>query len=334
MAAQSLHGSLLTTRVLLCGLIVIGAGAVSVVAQFRYSGPVPGRGQKVTHVGDDFEEADWGYHMNAPKSSTNLDHQDRLPSGISKNQRVYESTYRGQPDKVERIPTPPGGIPGSKYALLMRSSQTGVPGRPSFKMQQDDLLINVASMLGGPVSVTKNPSVTVRVFLPPFEYWEKRTGASFGFRAELEGSSWDIVSSPRRGLFSRMSRRSIRKEEPYWPGMFIQFNSKTDGVNKEDSATILIRSGERGEDIVGPRITQTGWWTLGMSFTEDGMVHFYGSPGVDPLTERDHLASTKPYGHQAEQLNTFFFNVVCQDDGRSWSTEWVIDDPSLYYYTR
>jgi hypothetical protein len=172
------------------------------------------------------------------------------------------------------------------------------------------------------------------VYLPPFEKWENRTGATFGFRAELEGGSWDTVTVNKRGLFSRTSRKTIHKEEPYWPGFFIQFNSQSDGVNKEDSATLLIRSNDKGEDIIGPKITQTGWWTLGMSFTPDGMTHFFASPGVDPLTDRDHIASSKPYGHTAEQLNTFFFNVVNQDDGRSWSTEWIIDDPALYFYTR
>jgi hypothetical protein len=71
-----------------------------------------------------------------------------------------------------------------------------------------------------------------------------------------------------------------------------------------------------------------------MTFTPDGSTHFYASPGVDPLTERDHIASSKPYGHTAEKLNTFFFNVVNQDDGRTWSTEWIVDDPTLYLYTR
>ena len=86
--------------------------------------------------------------------------------------------------------------------------------------------------------------------------------------------------------------------------------------------------------LVNLPLRQTGWWTLGMSFTPDGMTHFYASPGVDPLTERDHITTTKPYGHTAEMLNTFFFNIVSPDDGRSWSTEWIVDDPTLYYYTR
>ena len=42
----------------------------------------------------------------------------------------------------------------------------------------------------------------------------------------------------------------------------------------------------------------------------------------------------KNSGHTAEKLNTFFFNVVTRDDGRTWSTEWIVDDPALYYYSR
>src|SRR5262249_55919539 len=149
--------------------------------------------------------------------------------------------------------TPPGGISGSKKSLYLRSRETGIPGSMTRKQQQDDLLMNLASVIG-PVPVANNPSVVVRVFLPPFEYWEKRTGTSFGFRAELEGGSWETVNSRTSGPFSRIKRRSIRKEEAYWPGLFIQFNSKTDGVNKEDSAVFLVRAGEHGEDITGPAI--------------------------------------------------------------------------------
>jgi len=311
-------------------VVVATAGVASVMGQYQHYA-VPGRGQKVTEVGDDFEDPEWAYQDNAPKSSSNIDHDERLPSGISKNQRIYESTYRGQPDSVKRVETPPGGLRGSKWSLAMRSLQTGIPGAPSRKMQQDDLLVNVSSLMGGSVSVSKSPSIVVRVFLPPFDQWEKRTGASFGLRAELEGGSMQPYS--HKGLFTS-SKRMRKKQEAYWPGFFIQFNSKTDGQNKEDSALVLIRAGTSGEELFGPRITETGWWTFGMSFTPDGLTHFYASPGVDPLTERDHIVTTKPYGHTAETLNTFFFNVVNQDDGRSWSTQWIVDDPALYLYTR
>jgi hypothetical protein len=317
-------------RLVVLGVVAAATGTAGVMAQFQYHA-VPGRGQKVSEVGDDFEDPEWSYFDNGPKASSNIDHQDRLPAGISKNQRVYESTYRGQPDIVKRVETPAGGLRGSKYALSMRSRQTGIPGMPSNKMQQDDLLVNVTSLLGSPIPVSKSPSVVVRVFLPPFEQWEKRTGSTFGFRAELEGGSMQLAA--HKGWFSRGSKMK-RKQEAYWPGFFIQFNSKTDGQNKEDSALLLIRSGPQGEDIVGPTIKETGWWTFGMTFTPDGSTSFYASPGVDPLTERDHIATTKPYGHTAEKLNTFFFNIVNQDNGRTWSTEWIVDDPALYLYTR
>ena len=67
-----------------------------------------------------------------------------------------------------------------------------------------------------------------------------------------------------------------------------------------------------------------------MSFTSDGRTHYYASPGVDPLTEEDHIASTMPYGVRCEAFNTFFFNVANHDDGKTWSTPWIIDDPSFY----
>ncbi|MGQ0636657.1 MAG: hypothetical protein ACT4QC_18760 [Planctomycetaceae bacterium] len=330
MTATSLASRAGIYRLLVCGLL-LAVGAATTFAQFAARHPVPGRGQKLPQVGDDFEEEGWEYISSAPKASMNLDGQDRLPAGISKNNRIYESTYRGQPDVVRLIDTPPGGLPNSKKSLYLRSRDTGIPGSVTRKQQQDDLLVNVSSVIG-PVPVSNNPSIVVRVFLPPFEYWEKRTGASFGFRAELEGSKWETTTA-KKGLFSRV-KRSFRKEEPYWPGFFIQFNSKTDGVNKEDSAVLLVRCDEQGRDLPGPTIKQTGWWTLGMSFTGDGLVHYFASPGVDPLTDRDYIATTKPYGQTGEYLNTFFFNVVTPDDGRSWSTEWVIDDPALYSYTR
>src|SRR5260370_14824027 len=103
-------------RLIVLGVVVAVAGTATVMAQLQYHA-VPGRGQKAAEVGDDFEEAEWTYIENVPKSSSNLDHDDRLPAGISNNQRVYESTYRGQPDVIKQVPTPPGLLRGSNFAL-------------------------------------------------------------------------------------------------------------------------------------------------------------------------------------------------------------------------
>ncbi len=285
---------------------------------------VPGTGTKVPEVGDDFEDGSWSFTFNEPKSSENINKQGNFPGGISVNGRWAESALRGQPDVIRRVATPEGGIPGSKASLVMRSLHTGVPGRLSFEQQQDDLLMVVSNRVGGYIPVQWNPSVVVRVFLPEWKYWEQRTGSSFAMRADLVGEKTE-----QRTSFFR--RGSYTKSENYWPGMFICYNCAKDTPDKKDSAYILIRAGERGEDFNGPIITQTGWWTLGMSFTGDGRVHYYASPGVDDLTAKDYIASRYSYGYHANSFYTAFFNVVNKDDGRSWSTPWIIDDPMIYW---
>ena len=61
------------------------------------------------------------------------------------------------------------------------------------------------------------------------------------------------------------------------------------------------------------------------------MIHYFARAGVEDLTREDLISSQNPYGFQAERLQTFFFDVVNRDDGHSWSTSWIIDDPTLYY---
>jgi hypothetical protein len=287
--------------------------AVNLTFQSAHAQLVPGAGVKITNVGDDFEDEAWEYTYNFPKSSHEQDNYVRTPGGRSVNGRWFESAKRGQPDIIRRVPTPPDGIPGSTGAMFMASRHTGIPGRPSRQMQQDDLIVSTSQQIGGYISVARQPSCVVRVYLPPFEKWENRTGTSFGLRAEVMGSKG-------RGPM-----------EQYWPGFFIWFKSSDgDRRYKEDGAHLIVRAGPIGQDLKGPEITQTGWWTMGMSFTADGRVHYYASPGVDDLTQEDYIVSQYPYGFRCQQFHTFFFNVANGDDGRTWSTGWVIDDPALY----
>ena len=271
---------------------------------------VPGSGHRVVDVGDDFEDPNWTYNYNLPKSSQNLDHQSRPPFGESSNGRWFEPALRGQPDVVKRVATPPGGVPGSKGAMLIKSLYTGIPGRPSYRSQQDDLCADIEGTLGL-IPVSKSPSVVVRVYLPPFDQWEKRTGNSFGFRS-------GCFSTTRKG------------REPYWPGMFITFYPKSDSGEDHDSAQFTIRADESGQDVPGPKITKTGWYTLGMSFSPNGQVNYYIKQGVENLTAKDHVASFFPYSTRCEHFETFFFNVVNADDGHTWSTSWIVDDAFLY----
>jgi hypothetical protein len=288
---------------------------------------VPGTGERVMHVGDDFEDAEWSYVFNLPKSSEENDEQTRVPSGGSANRRWFEGMMRGQPDIIKRVPTPEGGPEGSAGALLLVSKQTGVPGHYSHKLQQDDLIVNVSSRMRGAIPVSRSPSVVVRVYLPPWEEWEQRTGPSFGFRAACLTHTTKTTKTAGFGRFGSRSSRST-KLETYWPGIFIQFNMGR-GDERPDSAVLVIRGGPSGHDFHGPKITGPGWWTLGMSFSPDGAVHYFASEGVDDLTAQDHLSSQYPYGFRCERLDTFFFNV-CSGDNGNWSTPWIVDDAELY----
>jgi hypothetical protein len=271
---------------------------------------VPGTGEKITKVGDDMEAEDWEYYPQLPKASQNIDRRTREPVGMAKNELWYESSYRGAPDIVRRVATPAGGLEGSKGALLLRSRFTGVPGRPRYDQQQDDFMLNVESKLGGFIPVKRKPNFLVRVWIPPFEKWEQRSGVSFGVRASVDGNG-------------------PKGNKSYWPGMFIQFNRKDDGYEK-DHAVILVRAQTSGHDLEGPKIEKSGWWTFGMSFTPDGAAHFYASEGVDALTKTDRLHSSFPYRNRAHRFNTVFFNIVNLDGG-DWSTPWILDDPEVYF---
>ncbi len=273
---------------------------------------VPGTGVKLPMLGDNFEAKDWGYIPNGPKASYEQDESQRPPGGKSKNGRWYESAMRGQPDVVRRIPTPPGGLPGSTGSMMLATKFSGIPGELSGKQMQDDLLMGVQTRLGRAIPVAWSPSVVVRVYLPEFSRWENRSGSSFGVRCDVRG------------------RTAEGEVEPYWPGMFILFRSETSEKYDHDFAQLSVRARANGQDVPGPVIDEPGWWTFGISFTADGQVHQYASPGTGDLTENDRLYTSMPYGNKAMFVDAFFVNVANLDNGRTWSTPWVIDDPAVY----
>jgi hypothetical protein len=273
---------------------------------------VPGTGEFLKDCCDNFEDPKWGYKYNHPKSSHEQDDKQRGPGGMSSNGLWHEGGKRGTPDVVRRVETPVGGIEGSTGALLFATKNSGIPGTTSNQQQQDDLLMMYNRRLGRSIPIAWQPSCTVRVYLPPWEDWENRTGPSFGMRADCIGRNPDGST------------------EEYWPGMFLLFQSSTTRGIKEDAAKISVRGDRLGHDIRKVDITEPGWWTLGMSFTSNGQVHYYASEGVDDLTSEDHIMSSFPYSMTCITMNNFFFNVANWDNGRTWSTPWVIDDPKMY----
>jgi len=287
---------------------------------------VPGTGSIVKGVGDDFEDAAWKWNYNHPKSSEEQDKRTRSPMGRSINGRWFEGPKRGTPDVVKRIELPAPGLEGSTHGLLIASLHAGIPGKTTYQMQQDDLIYNMQKVTGRGISVVDSPSVVTRVYMPPFEQWEKRNGPSFGFRAGCyTHATITGKDHPDKGRFGL---------EEYWPGMFVCFEPANAKRKTPDSAHLRIRGGRNGGEIRGPKIDETGWWTLGLSFSPDGMVHYFASKGVDDLTMDDHITSQFPYGYRTELLKTFFYNVCTRDDDKTWSTPWVIDDPKVYFVKR
>lgn len=307
-----------------CGLF-LAAGVTS--DRVSAQGVVPGTGVKLAT--EDFEDPNWTFVANWPKSSYNLDKRVRRPIGYSSNGILYESSKRGIPEIMQRVTPPEGGLAGSTGALKMKSRYTGVPSRLSFRTQQDDVLMDLSDQMGHYISVSQKPSAVVRVYLPPLEKWDPQSGTTFGMRCKVTGVGPDEPEEgERRGLFSRRRKRRGRVRDNFYPSIFINFNSKSSGYEK-DTATLIIRGNDFNEDFNAKEISQTGWWTMGISFTADGRAHYYASPGVDDLTDKDHIASHFPQSVRVEYFHSFYFNVCNQDCGQ-WSTEWIVDDPTVY----
>ncbi len=296
-------------------------------SRFSYTGsvPVPGTGKKIDYVGDDFEEADWQFVHNMPKSSRELNERTYGPMAYSVNRRWSEGPERGQPDLLKVISTPPGGLPGSKQALQISTLRSGVPGINTNDVQQDDLILNVATRIGSTIQASELPNCVVRVYLPDAEKWENRTGPHFGIRLGVRTTA----RKPREGLFAIGTKM---QNEPYWPGIWIHFKSETSRGVEKDSAFLTIRSNTRGGDFRANEIPleQFGWWTFGMSVSSDGRIHYFARPGIEDLTMADHITSQLPYGYRAERLNSFFFDICNNNNGRTWSTPFVIDDPEVF----
>ena len=91
------------------GLASLLSMAALVTSMVRAQPVVPGSGFKIDLVGDDFEDPNWDFFYNHPKSSRNIDEQERGPLAQSKNGRWLEGPHRGTPDIMKRVLTPDGG---------------------------------------------------------------------------------------------------------------------------------------------------------------------------------------------------------------------------------
>jgi len=86
---------------------------------------VPGTGQRLAQVGDDFEDPKWNYIPNEPKSSEENDKQERLPAGRAANGR---SAPAAAANGTNRPAAPTARSATSHSGLSPASSPTVVSG--------------------------------------------------------------------------------------------------------------------------------------------------------------------------------------------------------------
>lgn len=299
----------LTRRQFGLASLALGSSVLSETASGQtargYPPVIPGTGIRVARTGDDFEAEDWAFYPQHPKSSWNIDENVREPGSYSKNSMWAEGAKRGTPDSVRRVPTPAGGIEGSKGSMLFQSLYSGIPGTLTYQQQQDDLLHNTQNN-AGTLPVSWSPNVICRVYVPPVKYWEKRDGATFGFRTGLVA------------------------HEEFWPGIFLHMERKQKEGKTVAQVRSWIRADNGGRDLPSLAFEPETWITMGISHTPDGAVHFFQKPGIEDLTKDDCVGSYWCYGWRAHTFQNFFFNVINMDDGRSVSTPWIVDDAYLY----
>ncbi len=305
---------------------------LSLAVPFSASGQsafVPGTGTLITFVGDEVEDPSWEFIHNSPKSSRENDERTRFPSGHASNGRWFEGPERGQPDLMKIVKAPAGAMPGSQYAMLVRTLNSGIPGVRSYDVQQDDLIVDGVSRIGR-IPVGEVPSIVTRVWLPPADEWENRSGPHFGFRGTTTATV--TKTEPRKLGPFRTRNETFTTAEQYWPGIWVHFRSETSPKVDQDSAFLTVRGNRLGHDfkVRDIPVEEFGWWTMGMSFTPDGRVHYYAKPGVENLTPADHLASETPYSYRAEYMENMFYDFCNKNDGQTWSTPFVIDNPQLF----
>ncbi len=297
------------------GAALLTRGTIAAPPRGGYPPVVPGTGIRIARTGDDFEAEDWAYYPNHPKSSYNLDDRVREPGSSAKNYLWVEGAKRGTPDYVRRVPAPPGAIEGSKGVMLVQTLHSGVPGDFSYTPQQDDLLHNVSGTVGRTIPVSWSPNCVCRVFIAPTSHWEHRDGASFGYRIGLLG--WGNGSN----------------NEEYWPGFFLHMERSLKDNERVYQMRTWVRADGAGRDLPSLTFKPASWITLGMSVTPDGACHFFAKDGINDLTREDCVGSYWCYNYRAHSFQTFFYNVINQDDGRNVSTPWIIDDACLYAAT-
>ena len=196
--------------------------------------------------------------------------------------------------------------------MSIRSIDNGDDDYPS----AEDMISTYADQLHRPLDASEGPGVVARVWLPPFEEWPTGYNAAqlrewLGFRV----TAYDDDLPTSTGF--------------YWPGIY---------VSTDDAGPCLIaRVGDGcGFDVTIGRIATPGWWTLGLSWNEQGRTEYYAAPGHVTLTSGDLLHVTPDHddpvaNRSMDQLigNFWALRMTYPSTGQL-STNWLVDHLRVY----
>jgi hypothetical protein len=159
--------------------------------------------------------------------------------------------------------------------LSIRSIDNGDDPYPS----AEDMTSTYSDQIGRLLTASEKPSVITWVWLPPFAEWPTGVNASglrewLGFRV----TAYDADLPMNNGLF--------------FPGLYIS----TD----DNGPCLITRVGDGyAPDETVARISTSGWWTLGLSWNEQGRTEYYAAPGRVSLTSADLVHVTPTFSDPA-----------------------------------
>jgi hypothetical protein len=205
------------TRIVFCLALMLTPSLMARILLAQNGNFVPGMGAELEKVGDDFEDPNWKYIFNNPKSTEENNEKQNAPLGKSANGRWFEGAKRGQPDVVRRVETPPGGIPGSEGALLLQSLRADLFQFPRIQVSQHESLFHrwrngtgARALISHSELHWRRPRTNLEKFcFLPRRKKMKSTGPAFSF-------AWILKNEARKSTTVSSSECVVTVEAATW----------------------------------------------------------------------------------------------------------------------
>jgi hypothetical protein len=275
--------------------------------------PLPGFGQRLEAISDDFEDDNWSFDFAAAGG------RGRSANGL------WTGSKRGVPEMLRRVIPSPGGLEKSDHALLVQSRDNGDDANP---MQEDLRTPRYGGRLEKYPSRADRPSLIGRIYLPSIETVQVNW-ARIGLR--LDARSSDNFFYP--SLWVTMIAQPGEEQggdtaQPPWA------RSMAGEVPLEPGYRLAVRLGDgpaRDHDL-GP-LDGPGWYTLGIAFDARGVGHYFVKKGVQAFAPADRVWTTSDFPRGTDpRMNriTFHFISVGGEPGPEPTPAFELDDIEVF----